>query len=468
MEEIHGLQILPRVKELDPSWPTPRLLQIAGHPSALWLEAGSPPQSIASVEGPEYAPPASHAVWFGLDDLSERWLRVLHPRHQLTTTKNTAFEGKPLFSVPSVQGLIEATDAFRELATRKMGSTDSDYLPKVQDCGQFLRRQLAVCSPGDLATSWLMTNTSPSRNATTLSYTSISLRDAQRYHAEAVAFANSRDCQMTNSAAAAPDLPSVLNERVVGSRFCPSRAALNHLRDRLLASARRGRGRMSSVHLSEFDHAFTAYCWLFFSLHTGWRPPVDPILPDACQLDWVTGAFFLEDKLARSTNFVVVIDEKAEQGEVLNDIEREDAITLYTNETYEAGAPAGLKKRWLPLGRRVVAQLRAYHDHVERRAGQSLPHLPIVVRDKVLAHVREVSDITKHLPWNFARHYLRSSLVGKVSVEAINAYLGHWDAGSEPWANGSCLDPVAYGHEIRTALDELFPAEEWPVIQGFR
>lgn len=468
LEEIHGLHLLPRVKEFDPSWATPRLLQIAGHQPALWLAVSPPPQRTASLQEAEFAAPASHAVWFGLDELSKRWLRALHSRLRMMTATDVASDGIPLFSVTSAEGLLKAADAFREQATRKMGSSETAYLPKVQDCAQFLRRQLAVCSPGDPATSWLMTNTSPPRNATTGSYTSISLRDAQRYQAEAVAVANSRDSQISKPAAVAPDLPAVLNERVIGSRFCPSRAALTDLRDRLLARARRGRGRMSSARLSEFDQAFTAYSWLFFSLHTGWRPPPDPILPEAYQLDWARGAFFLEDKLVGSTNAISVIDGKAERGKVLDDIEEEDAIALEANENDGAHATAGLKKRWLPLGKRVLAQVRAYHDHVERRSLQSLSGPPLISRSEVLAYVRGVSGVTKDLRWNFGRHYLRSSLVGKVSVEVINAYLGHWDKGSEPWANGSCLDPVAYVHEIRTALDELFPAEEWPVIHGFR
>ncbi len=468
LEEIHGLHILPRLKELDPSWPTPRVLQIADYQPALWLEASPPPQRTASFEQAEYAPPASHAVWFGLDDVSERWLRLLNPRLQLTVKTNTTSEGKRLFSVPTVQGLLGAANAFRRKATREMGGTGTDYLPKLQDCAQFLRRQLAVCSPGDPATSWLMTNTSPPRNATTASYTALSLREAQRYQAEAVAAANSGKSQERRSAAVVPALPAALNERVIGSRFCPSQAALTELRDRLLADAHRGRGRMSAARLSEFDHAFTAYSWLFFSLHTGWRSPLDPILPEACQLDWATGAFFLEDKLARSTKAVTATDENGEQRGNLDDVEEEDAIVLQANEIDKGYIPTGLKKRWLPLGKRVLVQLRAYQDHVERRSELSLALPPIVTRDEMLAHVRGVSDVTKHLRWNFNRHYLRSSLIGKVSVEVINAYLGHWDTGSEPWANGSCLDPVAYVHEIRTALDELFPAQEWPVIQGFR
>lgn len=225
---------------------------------------------------------------------------------------------------------------------------------------------------------------------------------------------------------------------------------------------------MSGERLSEFDDAFTVYSWLFFSLHTGWRPPPDRILPDVSQVDRATGAFFLEDKLVRATTATTWDDEKADQGEVLDDNDDEDELALQANGSDKANTRAGLKMRWLPLGQRVLAQLRAYHHHVARRSTIALARPPKSSRDEIIEHLTRLLGLTEKLPWNFNRHHLRSNLVGRVSVEVINAYLGHWEKGSEPWANGSCLDPVAYVHEIHTALDELFPAEDWPVIHGFR
>ncbi|WP_233281608.1 hypothetical protein [Sphingomonas changnyeongensis] len=132
------------------------------------------------------------------------------------------------------------------------------------------------------------------------------------------------------------------------------------------------------------------------------------------------------------------------------------------------GTAAGARRRWLPLGKRVMAQLRAYHVHVKARDERKLDAESLKDRAAVLAYLREVPGLSWDLPWNFPRHYLRSALVGRTSVEVINAYMGHWETGSEPWWNGSCLDPVAYAHEARAAIDAIFPESDWPVLAGFR
>ncbi|QHL92029.1 hypothetical protein GVO57_14140 (plasmid) [Sphingomonas changnyeongensis] len=196
--------------------------------------------------------------------------------------------------------LEKAIEDFRDRATQAMGSGESDYLPKLEDCTRFLRRQLAVSHPGDPAVSWLITKTVPTRNATTSYYSSISLRAAQRYQAAAVAETDNRAADVGSSVTPEPDLPAVLADRVIGSRFCPSERALTGLREHLLVKARISRGAMTPRRASEVDHAFTAYAWLFFSLHSGWRPP-RKLLPDPEHLDWATGTFFLEDKLVHSS-----------------------------------------------------------------------------------------------------------------------------------------------------------------------
>lgn len=459
---------MPRAKVLDPDGPAPRVLQIEGHAPALWLAAGmtlhQPAQKAASV----CASPASHAVWLSLDRLSEAWLRRLHPRPQLTVGQPKGIEGRPLFAAQSADLLADAVEQFRERATSMMGGRERDYLPKLADCTMFLQRHLAVSSPGDPVASWLITKTVPKRNASTSYYSSLSLRDVQRYQSAAVVSADSRNTVTGQMTRPEPDIPTVLSDRVIGSRLCPSRQALATLRDHLLANARIGRGAMTPERATEVDHAFTAYCWLFFSLHVGWRPPTS-ILPGKDDLDWSTGAFFLEDKPVRSRK-AAVATEAADAGE--DGLEIEDAIALPPAvHDFKNGVGievAGGKRRWLPLGERVMEQLRAYHVHLEAREERSLVRPPLKDRAAVLSYLKAIPGLSWDMPWNFPRHYLRSALIGKVSVEVINAYMGHWDFGAEPWWNGSCLDPVAYVHEVRTVLDAVFPKSDWPVLVGFR
>jgi hypothetical protein len=470
LEEVHVLQIMPMVKAPDPGWPAPRILQVEGHAPALWLEAGIAPHVTAHNMASRCVSPASHAVWLGLDQLSERWLRLLHPRPRLTIRQATVVKGQPLFA-QDLATLRDAVEDFRDRAKKAMGSTEGDYLPKLEDCTRFLQRQLAVSQPGDPAASWLITKTMPARNATTSYYSSVSLRDAQRYQAVAVAEADSRAANAERSIIPETELPAVLADRAIGSRFCPSAKALTGLREHLLVNARIGRGAMSARRASEVDHAFTAYSWLFFSLHSGWRPPRQ-LLPGPDDLDWATGTFFLEDKPVRSSTAPTDTAQDEARTELLAELGSEDVIGLPAAVDGAAksagGTAAGARRRWLPLGQRVLAQLRAYHVHVEARGKRQLAAAPLGDRTAVLAYLSALPGLEWDLPWNFPRHYLRSALVGRTSVEVINAYMGHWETGAEPWWNGSCLDPVAYAHEARAAIDAVFPESDWPVLVGFR
>lgn len=65
----------------------------------------------------------------------------------------------------------------------------------------------------------------------------------------------------------------------------------------------------------------------------------------------------------------------------------------------------------------------------------------------------ELADL-EHVPRNFARHTLRSALIGHVPQAAIDALLGHADSGTEPWEAGSALDPAGY----RALLQVIFEA----------
>lgn len=59
------------------------------------------------------------------------------------------------------------------------------------------------------------------------------------------------------------------------------------------------------------------------------------------------------------------------------------------------------------------------------------------------------------LKLNAGRHWLRSRMLGRCSEETINAFLGHWYLGREPWSFGSTLDPYRYRAELERTLPQL-------------
>lgn len=73
------------------------------------------------------------------------------------------------------------------------------------------------------------------------------------------------------------------------------------------------------------------------------------------------------------------------------------------------------------------------------------------------------------LPFNSSRHYLRSCLLErKCPVEVINAFMGHFERGEEPWGVYSGLSPLAYREALIETLIPLLNEDGWEVLPGLR
>ena len=85
--------------------------------------------------------------------------------------------------------------------------------------------------------------------------------------------------------------------------------------------------------------------------------------------------------------------------------------------------------------------------------------------DKLVAKAVEPKWIVEvlaglaNVPSNFARHCLRSGLVSDIPQSGLDALLGHFDQGTEPWTNGSALDPAAYRALVNVIFDAYFAEE---------
>jgi hypothetical protein len=468
LEEIHGLQASPLCSKLRPEWPSPSLVRIKGHEPALWLTAGQAPHPAGHKLASRHAGKISKGVWLGLDQLSQDLLRKYLPEPVSMLPGARTSSWPKLFRSISLANLEAAVGQFRKWAAHELGFGRANALPDLKRCSRFLERQLTVAAFGDPAASWLITNTVPPRNATTSFYTGMSLNKALTFHREAVNCVTGPAHAAVGKRRSTLAPPALLDDLRLGSRYCPVASSLEQLRDRLIAKARIGRGTLTPQRTSEIDHAFTAYCWLFFSLHAGWRPP-QRLLPLVTDIDWHTGAFLVQEK-ARPVRAVVPGADEIKQTDLdlQDETEAEDEPVTAVSEPAPPNDESPSNRRWLPLGERARDQLTAYYRHVDARQKRRLRDAPLECRDEVMAYFRALPGLGWDLPRNFPRHYLRSSLVGVASVEAINAYLGHWDGGAEPWWNGSCLDPIAYTREIQGNIAQLFPVQDWPVLKGFQ
>ncbi|WP_311945790.1 hypothetical protein [Halomonas piscis] len=81
--------------------------------------------------------------------------------------------------------------------------------------------------------------------------------------------------------------------------------------------------------------------------------------------------------------------------------------------------------------------------------------------------------LENHLQWphspplNINRHYLHTQLKERgCSAELVDAFMGHWDMGQEPWAKHSTLCPRAYRQHITSRVEEMMLEQGWKIIEG--
>ncbi len=213
----------------------------------------------------------------------------------------------------------------------------------------------------------------------------------------------------------------------LGSRYAPLIEEVINLliqvRQPLLISRRRRKKPISAMH-----NAMTIYTVLFYLIATCARP-TSRMLPSLDAIDTLTGYQILDDKPA-SGNF---------------------------------------KARLVWVSEDCQEQLRHYQAHLakmrERYPSLALPDedgSPYLISDGESLELLDRRLFSRAMtaegwvyPANFARHFVRSELVGKVSSETLHAFFGHWHQGTEPWSEYAGLDPLAYRAELRTAITLL-------------
>ncbi len=85
---------------------------------------------------------------------------------------------------------------------------------------------------------------------------------------------------------------------------------------------------------------------------------------------------------------------------------------------------------------------------------------------KIRAQLKEFLP-TFGLPWNCNRHYLRSKLSeARCPAELIDAFMGHWTRGREPWGNYSMLAPQQIFKTLRPYLEEILNKTGFRVVRG--
>ena len=71
------------------------------------------------------------------------------------------------------------------------------------------------------------------------------------------------------------------------------------------------------------------------------------------------------------------------------------------------------------------------------------------------------------LPINANRHFLRTGLCHLgCPKDVIDAFMGHWHRGREPWGKHSSLSPELYSQTLRKYLNPLIHRVGWKAMQS--
>lgn len=244
----------------------------------------------------------------------------------------------------------------------------------------------------------------------------------------------------------------------VGSQLVPAGQVIirlvRELRDRM--SSARSRAEDNERELKRLHNILTVYTIMLVGFATGYRAVTDPLLQKA--------------EIDRETGFAVISDK--------------DGDDLYNSRIV-----------WLPPV--CVEQLAYYQEHLTvlqyylfnlnqdlfftvrrkvvsgRRPIRESPSLMYLKGDNTNLPLQPrflaslVGRINYRLPVNSNRHFLRTNLIARgCSIEVVNAFMGHWERGLEPWGSHSGLSPLDYRNELHRCLVPLLEDFGWTAERG--
>ena len=257
----------------------------------------------------------------------------------------------------------------------------------------------------------------------------------------------------------------VMNETVdskgnshVGSCYVPRELTVTAMVRDLRARLKTARDNLQKEDDSplRLHNDITIYTVLMIGFATGYRATRDPLLQKA-EMDRTTGFCVISDKDGDDLYHSRII--------WLPDICFQQ-LDLYQEHLSHF-------ENWLFMHNQDLFFDSRQKDVIGRRLERETPSLFFIQNDMHGLEVRPkwISKLMKvinyDLPVNANRHYLRTNLLYRgCPVEVINAFMGHWESGVEPWGMYSGLSPLVYRDELFTHLLYLMDDIGWDLEKG--
>ncbi|MDX9710741.1 MAG: hypothetical protein RBT64_14445 [Trichloromonas sp.] len=241
----------------------------------------------------------------------------------------------------------------------------------------------------------------------------------------------------------------------VGTPWCPKEETIQDLVRRLSDTVEANRPDPGDTYrVAIFHNHYAVYTACFIAFATGYRAVRDPSFAGG-DIDEATGLAFISDKtddLGYSNRLVWMPEECLAQIRHY----RQHLLALYDRIGPASPPLFNLIKNHCGPGR--PARL----FQLDLDLGQSQLLGPGLL-SKVLAR-----QFDYHLPPNANRHYLKNHLLKSgCPPEIIEAYLGHWELGLEPWHGLSGLRPSTFRQILQEHLPARLQADGWLPLPGF-
>ena len=251
--------------------------------------------------------------------------------------------------------------------------------------------------------------------------------------------------------------------RYIGSRITPTDGAVEKLRIFLQEHLNEARSILPRYRRTiEFHNRFALYTAFLLAYCTGYRAVQDP-LPDPNLIDPVTGCCLISDKDQTDsycTRIVWLPDIAIQQIHFYKaHLERiATRLCLIKNESFQR-----LRETWTgwqesqdrePNCETMVPFLFRFDNHANPKSITP-------------SWLRQMTKDAFPLPINANRHYLRTGLCQLgCPKDVIDAFMGHWHRGREPWGKHSSLSPATYSRMLHRYLIPLVQRAGWQAIQS--
>lgn len=308
----------------------------------------------------------------------------------------------------------------------------------------FLFHRLMAHAGGDPVASILITGYGHHTGLIPLHYATPSAQSLRDHYANALEETVSLIHQETEKVHDASNETKKRMRASLGARDCPTNEAVRALSKGLRTRMDSIRSGEDAESVRQFHNDYTLYTALFVGFATGYRAVTDPYLGI--------------DAIDAETGFAVISDKDGADHYKTRLVWVPEALREHL-ERYERHRTA------------LLARLGIYPQFIGKNRGQ-LPFMFLLDSSLMPVPIRPgtVEPLLRDMyrfPLNSNRRFLRTSLMeGNCPAEVMDAFMGHWNRGTEPWGRYATLTPDDYRMILKPYLDDILASGDWYPVHG--